>query len=1237
VALQRDAQVADLEQVALQRDAQVADLEQVALQRDAQVADLEKAAQQRDAQVADLEKVALQRDAQVADLEKVALQRDAQVADLEKVALQRDARITKLQSELVFSKATTRDTLKLRNQLLDRLNTLQVSTFVQFARPMLFFEAKWPTYFRAIGLLPKLFWWTLTLCLREKWRLHRQANMLLTTRLFDLSWYIQHNSDVVLEGVDPVSHWLTLGWQEGRDPNPFFNTSWYLELNPDVADAGENPLMHYLSHGAFEGRDPHPLFNSDWYLEQNPDVAKVGVNPLVHYLSYGASEGRSILPSRKKRVPVRQYDTFDAELERTTRKDLGDCYTASDVVRNRLVSIIMPTYNRAGLITAAINSVVEQTHKNWELLILDDGSDDETSMVVGNFSDDVRIKYIKKEHGGVCQARNAGLDLAQGERVAFLDSDNLWDSEFLALLLAAIEINNIEIAYCGLRLQQNGRIVGYRGDVFDYSECLKINYVDLNALLFRRSVIGDFRFDESIRRMNDWDFLLLVAVKRNVEYFAFVGVSYSFNERADQISVLEPEVYKKLIQERHKNHQANTPPMTMRSAFAKLQLDVAIMTATPKEMSNECGDYQYATDLAQALKRRGHKPRLYDDQEHVEGAPPDITISLRGPSEHEFMVGTIKVIWSISHPDLLTWQQIDDCDLLFCASLTWPQMLYWAGKSNVFSLLPCTDQTRFFPQPDVSEQNGRVLFVGNSRNPDWSIVRHVVEAGVNVHIYGTNWKDKVPKSMFKGDYIPNERLNEEYAAASVVLNDHLPSMKDFGYLSSRIFDVTAAGSVIVSDHVPGIHHVFGDAVCTFRAGTDFSSVLEKSMALSGRVDRIALGNWVNENHTFDIRADDILCRVEEFALAKRSEAIRTVHCKPSVALLGDVKSLRVGLIPQGYGASMTSSAYIRLVQPLTFELDGLTVDLKHLNQRENLRDLDVVIVSRTAFDSLKYAEEFLERSARQGTRVVIDVDDAFHSMDESHPQFTEYQSKIDALNLVLESADEIWCSTTPLQDSLESRFGPSILVPNSLDPRLWRSYRDFRTLPEREDNDCLELLYAGSFTHGRDLEMVMPVLDQLEKAVPIRLTVIGIAPNFSPRPWIRRLAPGIDSIYPRFVPWLRSHASLFDVGIAPLTGNSFNQFKSDLKILEYRAMGLVPVASAIQPYLDSNAIENQTLCSDPEKWRDRLLSLASDRGALDQQKKLVDAESNYIWEKRSAFETGNRLAKRLCGLVDHSC
>ena len=102
-------------------------------------------------------------------------------------------------------------------------------------------------------------------------------------------------SDVEAAGVNPLQHFNTFGWKEGRDPNAYFDTRGYLATYADVAAAGVNPFEHFMTFGWKEGRDPSPAFNTSAYLLANPDVAAVGTNPLVHYLTYGVHEGRSAL------------------------------------------------------------------------------------------------------------------------------------------------------------------------------------------------------------------------------------------------------------------------------------------------------------------------------------------------------------------------------------------------------------------------------------------------------------------------------------------------------------------------------------------------------------------------------------------------------------------------------------------------------------------------------------------------------------------------------------------------------------------------------------------------------------------------------------------------------------------------------------------------------------------------------------------------------------------------------
>lgn len=110
--------------------------------------------------------------------------------------------------------------------------------------------------------------------------------------LFDRDYYLACNDDVArLPEIDPLEHYLSRGWSEGRNPHPLFDTCFYLKNNPEVAQQQINPLLHFLNEGARRGRDPHPLFSSSFYLAQGITLEECGENPLFHYLSTGAEQG----------------------------------------------------------------------------------------------------------------------------------------------------------------------------------------------------------------------------------------------------------------------------------------------------------------------------------------------------------------------------------------------------------------------------------------------------------------------------------------------------------------------------------------------------------------------------------------------------------------------------------------------------------------------------------------------------------------------------------------------------------------------------------------------------------------------------------------------------------------------------------------------------------------------------------------------------------------------------------
>jgi glycosyltransferase involved in cell wall biosynthesis len=111
-------------------------------------------------------------------------------------------------------------------------------------------------------------------------------------------------------------------------------------------------------------------------------------------------------------------------------------------------SIIIPSYNRAHILPQAITSVLNQTYTNWELIVVDDGSTDNTLTIVAGY-DDKRIHYHKKENGGVCSARNHGVNYSNGDYIIFLDSDDAVSSDWLFNFYNQITETNSPDLICG--------------------------------------------------------------------------------------------------------------------------------------------------------------------------------------------------------------------------------------------------------------------------------------------------------------------------------------------------------------------------------------------------------------------------------------------------------------------------------------------------------------------------------------------------------------------------------------------------------------------------------------------------------------------------------------------------------------------------------------------------------------------------------------------------------------------
>lgn len=125
-------------------------------------------------------------------------------------------------------------------------------------------------------------------------------------------------------------------------------------------------------------------------------------------------------------------------------------------------TIIIPTFNRAHIILNTIQAVLDQSFQDWELLIVDDGSTDNTKEILTPILADNRIKYIYQNNAGVCAARNKGALMATGEYLVFLDSDDTVEVNWLFDFYDEIKGNNYDIVYCSIKIQYEDKTISHK-------------------------------------------------------------------------------------------------------------------------------------------------------------------------------------------------------------------------------------------------------------------------------------------------------------------------------------------------------------------------------------------------------------------------------------------------------------------------------------------------------------------------------------------------------------------------------------------------------------------------------------------------------------------------------------------------------------------------------------------------------------------------------------------------------
>lgn len=186
-----------------------------------------------------------------------------------------------------------------------------------------------------------------------------------------------------------------------------------------------------------------------------------------------------------------------------------------------VVSVVMPCYNGEAFLAAAVDSVLSQTFRDFELIVIDDGSTDRSADILAAYGE--RIRVIRQGNRGVSTARNAGIEAARGDFIAFLDSDDWWEPDFLDQMVKAMDDPRTAIAYCGWQNVGVGESKPYVPP--DYEGPDKMHHLlrfaslwPIHAILIRRSLMPPgVPFNPAYPACEDYDLWLRIATFHRIQ------------------------------------------------------------------------------------------------------------------------------------------------------------------------------------------------------------------------------------------------------------------------------------------------------------------------------------------------------------------------------------------------------------------------------------------------------------------------------------------------------------------------------------------------------------------------------------------------------------------------------------------------------------------------------------------------------------------------------------------------
>lgn len=938
--------------------------------------------------------------------------------------------------------------------------------------------------------------------------------------------------------------------------NNLFDEGYYLKNYVDVRLSGMDPILHYIYYGYKEGKKPNPQFDSDYYMKAHADVRNSKLNPIIHYSLYGIHEDR-------KTISLSEHNVKG--MPEKFQQGITD-----------LQSSVFKSMSEDDLIKGEINNfTIEPVIQGWLAKIGDNNprtarlkiDDDTFEIICDDFRSDLKNRNINEGHHAV--EFIVPINFVDGKKHQVQLMDKVTGELISKKELAWRQFTINE----GVKTRFKNKLENEKTK-FENSKNKLSNLQEENAKLITLLTYSNLAKKDSLK---------LNVGCGSVKFPGWINID--IEPGADLVVDLRNGlplknntadfIYNEHFIE-HLNHEDGEK--AVKEFYRVLKAGGVLRIATPEldyiidKYMDDWNDqdwlswpvHEYIKTRGQminiAMREWGHE-YLYNEE--------DLTNLLKKVG---FQKITRQKLKKSDYPELSNRETRDDSRLILEAEKSpdgATEFQSSAVKSIQKKLIKGDINHSTFSDPII---RGWLAEIGNNK-PRTAVLKI------------DNQKFEFVCDVFRSD-LQKHKINEGNHAFEFTIPLHF---FDGNKHEIELFD-KGTGHLVASNKNSKTEELhFKD-------------------------------NWTKINREV-AESNFITDPFITLAYLQSKNPIQTSDLKVGVFIECDLNPL-------------ASCPYIRLYSPLEHlsSKEGFKIfvySLNYFNKEDfdqtnideiiNCKLFDVIIIQRGGF-GLETSKIILEKCKDNNIKVIYELDDDLLSINKNNKSYLYYKNRIETIDYLIENSDLLTVTT----DKLSKRFNDmnkTSIIRNYLVNEL----RPMKSVKSNNDNNSIDIGYYGTFSHDDDLLMIKdPVCKIIEKFkknynIDVNFYIIGGMYKDHDESWFTKVEIPNDSIF--FIPfmnWIKNNVK-YDIMVAPLTDTIFNSVKSELKYIEYSALGIPGIYSDISPY---NSViqdgKNGLLAKDSVEWEEKLEKLILDQNLRIEivENAQRDIKENYLLKYR---------------------